>query len=370
MNTLPCTTVDVCVITDEGYAVPTLVMLTSMRENQAAQTKYRVHFFYLELPELYLRKAEELASERFELIFHPIDRAALTEPSACSTLTAHVSPAALIKFRLPELLAELDKVLYLDGDIIVCRDLAEMYATQLGSSLVAAVPDCHQEYSELAGSPICERGRYFNSGVMLLNLAHMRKRNTPQAMMMASCSLPSPRRFMDQDAINIACAGETRMLPISCNALVLYLQRYPIEFTNEVYGTSFRSWLEAESGFALLHFAGQPKPWKFCNTPYSAVWMHYYNLSPFRHCEWRRDLAPTLPFTFTLRQSLYTLSLQIMGKLPLISVEQAGNTTRIRLLRALTLMRVEDNKGLSRFYLFGLIPAGSAKLGAAFPPSP
>ncbi len=281
--------VNICVITDDNYAIPTTVMLTSLKENRLPQTLYKIHFLYCNLSEIFIQKAKELASPEFELFFHEIAEDAYVKDFQTAAFAQHVSSTALFKFMICELLPELDKVLYMDGDIIVRKDLSELFQTDLGDNLLAAIHDNNQKFHKLQDMEICYDGTYFNSGVMLLNLSLMRKINAPEELMKTYNSLPV-RRFQDQDTFNHFCNGRKILLPPKYNISISFKKSYPSELKKQIISPIPARNTELEDSFVLIHFAGTKKPWKYINAPYANVWMYYYNLSPYKNFPIDREL--------------------------------------------------------------------------------
>jgi lipopolysaccharide biosynthesis glycosyltransferase len=109
---------------------------------------------------------------------------------------------------LPELLPDVDKILYLDADTIAVDSLGELWATDLTGNYVAGVTNLfepwNQGYPEALGLP--DQKAYFNSGVLLMNLDLMRRDDTTSAL--RDYALSAPRNLIawgDQDALNVVC---------------------------------------------------------------------------------------------------------------------------------------------------------------------
>ncbi|MDR1305833.1 MAG: hypothetical protein LBK76_11525 [Verrucomicrobiales bacterium] len=187
--------------------------------------------------------------------------------------TAHYSHAMYLKFDLPTLLPELDKVLYLDADVLVRGDLRKLYELELGDDYAAAV----EERGMGAGLTryVRERlrlaGCYINSGVLLLNLAALRRDDLPRRL--AAFTAARPWLSMpDQDAFNVLLAGRLRYLAPEFNYMTMYL---------------------AQPGYALpaatvkiVHYADWRKPWRAATVPWGAEWRQWLTRR-----EWLR-LAP------------------------------------------------------------------------------
>jgi lipopolysaccharide biosynthesis glycosyltransferase len=94
----------------------------------------------------------------------------------------HISSATYLRLLCGALLPqEIDRILYLDCDVIVVSALEELFATDLGNCTIAAVRDAyigtHKLPTHLDMLPTAQID-YFNSGVMLIDLARYRMTRT------------------------------------------------------------------------------------------------------------------------------------------------------------------------------------------------
>ncbi len=117
------------------------------------------------------------------------------------------------RFLMLELLPpELDRALYLDGDIIVNNSLEGLYNSPFdGNDIIACsdITDKHTVKQEQMMAEDFKRGhRYFNSGVMLLNLDQMRNNYTFQTYMDAVIQWNYEMDFPDQDIFNWVHKGK------------------------------------------------------------------------------------------------------------------------------------------------------------------
>ena len=85
-------------------------------------------------------------------------------------------------FRLfiASLYPQYNKAIYLDSDIVVLHDVAELFNIDIGNNLVGAVPDdiiqkneVFQEYVEKVVG-VSSYKNYFNAGVLVMNLEELR----------------------------------------------------------------------------------------------------------------------------------------------------------------------------------------------------
>ena len=163
-------------------------------------------------------------------------------------------------------------VVYLDVDMLVRRDLAQLFELDLegGGYLMAAVNEITRKkyaYLEASGWPK-EAGPYFNYGTMVINTDAWRRENTA-AKILAWYSQHRDTRFLNQDAQNVVCGARTLRIHPKWNLFDNWLQRSirmnPFAKTWRVHVK--REILEALLDPAVIHFVGREKPWAFCRRP-------------------------------------------------------------------------------------------------------
>ena len=126
---------------------------------------------------------------------------------------------AYCRILLPHLLA-VPRVIYLDCDVLVFRDLSRLFDLELSAGkFVAAVPD--SETCSLADDSrglakalkLPAEGAYFNSGVMLMNLDELRKQGFFERAVEFLGVSKSDYRFHDQSAVNFLLHEHIEELP-------------------------------------------------------------------------------------------------------------------------------------------------------------
>lgn len=112
-------------ITDDNYVMPTHVVICSILENMDKNDNsvYVIHICTFGLNEANRTLLDGLKLERMRIVRHDFSRAAYAEKFSQISQSTHVSPAALIKFDLPDIFKNIDKLLYLDSDIIVQKSI-------------------------------------------------------------------------------------------------------------------------------------------------------------------------------------------------------------------------------------------------------
>jgi lipopolysaccharide biosynthesis glycosyltransferase len=113
---------------------------------------------------------------------------------------------------LPELLPDVDRILYLDADLIVVDSLAPLWEVDLRGYWVGAVTNVFQQNHLARPAELGLAGPrvYFNAGVLLMNLAEMRRDRRTQALLDYGVGHAPKLEWRDQDALNVVL-GERRL---------------------------------------------------------------------------------------------------------------------------------------------------------------
>lgn len=102
----------------------------------------------------------------------------------------------LLKVYYPKFLSRINKVIHLDVDTIICDSLEPFWKIDLTGKWFASVPEYQARHSQLH----LYGDKYYNAGVLLINLQQMRKDNIMDTMAKFLNEVPQP--FADQDAWN------------------------------------------------------------------------------------------------------------------------------------------------------------------------
>ena len=169
-----------------------------------------------------------------------------------------------IRFFLSYLLPHVDKVLYLDSDLIINGSIKELWDTHLGNNYCAAVKDNWIEsinYKNRIG--LKKEDTYINAGVLLLNLKKIREDNISEKLISLANQLKDKIKFQDQDIINICFLNKITLLPGKYNCC-----------NNDIVETP-----------VIIHFNGKIKPWALkekCRSPYKKIYLRYLKNSLYK----------------------------------------------------------------------------------------
>ena len=125
---------------------------------------------------------------------------------------AVLNKMTMYRLLLPELLPDVELLLYLDCDTLVVGDITSVFNQSMDEYLVAGVIDkVLIEETDYLPNGLTRRENYINAGVLLINLARIRKDNIQNAFL--KCAKKN-YRHMDQDVINVVC--QDKILFLNC----------------------------------------------------------------------------------------------------------------------------------------------------------
>jgi lipopolysaccharide biosynthesis glycosyltransferase len=178
--------------------------------------------------------------------------------------------ASCYRLELDRVCRGLDRVLYLDCDLLVLDDLRPVLATALGGRTVAAVgnPPPLNRMGLAVRRRLVPPGRrdapYFNAGVLLVDVERWAGEDVgPRAREIVNAH--PDLRCLDQDALNVVLVDDWAALPSEWNVPAGDIRENPgwemITRLDPGAGAEAERWVELQGRASILHFIGYPKPW-------------------------------------------------------------------------------------------------------------
>lgn len=161
---------------------------------------------------------------------------------------------------------DVKKAIYLDSDLIVEKDLSELYEINIEKYYIAGVQDLYPVLNPnfalwyADNYNIANFSDYINSGVMLMNLELMRKDGIIEKFLN---ELKQKNLWVDQDIFNRVCSGKIRLIDWRFN--------HNASFEDEEYKWNGRI-IEKKSGKEIIHYCGPSKPWNNLHSKRADVW--------------------------------------------------------------------------------------------------
>lgn len=170
--------------------------------------------------------------------------------------------------------SSVERVLYLDGDIIVRKSLHDLWAMNLEGKAIGAVTDSLSgilEYYNRLHIPITKG--YVNAGVLLINLKFWRENGYGERFIKFMREYPDRIVLNDQDVLNFVAQDSKAYIPMKYNLQTMFLykdlyQNFSIYQFKDEYD-------EARVDPAIIHFSGC-RPWEEgCKHPYMEEFFKY-----------------------------------------------------------------------------------------------
>jgi len=190
----------------------------------------------------------------------------------------HLNRSVLFRLSLEKLApADCTRVIYIDADTVVLRDIRELWRSDITGYSIGAVVDCYlaaEKFAERWGLPM-DAPKYFNAGVLLVDLARVRAEKSFSAALDFVATHNQKLLLGDQDALNVVFWGRWKSVGADWNVQRVRTQA---EFEAELSPDRRLS----PSGPALVHYITDDKPWK-ADVWHHWAWLYWDNLkrTPF-----------------------------------------------------------------------------------------
>ncbi len=253
---------------DNNYIPFLAVTLESIVDNISSQNSYKIIVLYKEnMSQENIEKINRYKRENFNIEFVDLkDKLGNIEEKLYTR--DYYSKSTYYRLLIPELYKEYDKAIYLDSDIVLLSDIANLYNIDLEDNLIGAAPDeaianvkAFQEYAEKVVG-VSSYTKYFNAGVLLMNLKELRDSRF-QDKFLYLLETVKYSVAQDQDYLNRICKGRVKIIDGSWDKM-------PIG------GRILK-----EDELNLLHFNLISKPWLFEGIAYEEYFWKYAEKTEF-----------------------------------------------------------------------------------------
>jgi len=197
---------------------------------------------------------------------------------------------------LTSLFENYDKVISLDSDLIVERDIANLFELDIDQYYMAASRDVIMDYLLAIEAPsggktggiktyeyitdylgLDDTRKYRNTGVVLFNLQKCRKMQKFDEIL----TLLNKRDywFLEQDVLNVALSDSALDLDMRWNTLTGDGNKEAMK--NWIAETSYDQFKDCRSDYYIIHFAGGQKPWINTNGDFADIFFKYARMTPW-----------------------------------------------------------------------------------------
>ena len=261
---------------NDDYVLPLALMMRSVSQSLSAEAHVDLRILTLGLSkESRTRLERSIAGLRIDI--HEVR----VDPSCLNGLkvSGHVSQETYFRLLTPNYLQDVDRVLYLDADLLVRHSVVEIFRQQFEGAHLLAVPHASKRsgfFESERGVPsysvlgIPGNSRTFNAGVMLLNLEEWRHSNTTESILKYLREYREQVLWWDQDGLNAVLHDRWRPLHPKWNVMTSHFADFGSWEDSLLDATTFES---IKSDPAIIHYSFVPKPWSaYYAGPFQKQW--------------------------------------------------------------------------------------------------
>lgn len=284
---------------NEAYSHVAAACLQSIISNTSSDFNYDIFILGNKVSEKSLNRYRNMCDEYSNINITYID---ISQELFIEKLSVNQYFSIETYFRLfvPKIFSQFEKVIYLDVDMIVNKDLSELMDVEFNEECIAAVP-CYvmqafienkvvsnSETGNLITSEYLEKylgikdtQSYIQAGLIIFNIKNLNEFGFVNKII---DELDKIYWFLDQDIINKILNGRIKILPFNWNVMHgnddvnKFISLLPLNEKNK--------YLEARQSPCIVHYAGPEKPWNNKEVEFSDLYW-----KNFQKTLWFTDLV-------------------------------------------------------------------------------
>lgn len=269
--------ISIVLASDDNFVQHCMVTMSSVLKNNTD-----VHF-YLFTEGLKERNSSSLnsfvKSKGGQLTICTINSSVIKDFPMPKSGGEHISVATYYRLFVERFLpSEIQRVIYMDCDMVVRGSLSDLWETDLtGKAMGAVYQACSAEAEKDLGRlniPIDEG--YFNAGLLLINLDYWRSHDVTNRLFAFIRMHSNLIKQHDQDVLNAVLYKEVKAISYTWNFLPLFINKFSRQFP-----------IKADYSITIeypivIHYVSVPKPWEYgCSNPYKNEYYKYLKMTPY-----------------------------------------------------------------------------------------
>lgn len=254
---------------DDNYVPCLTVAIHSLIQHTSKENYYSIIVLTTGMSEENRKEIKKMSTENVKINFEDVSES-LKEISKELKLRLRDYYSIAIYYRLfiPKLFPIYEKAIYLDADMVILSDIADLYNKDMGNNLLMATTDStvndsedFRKYSKIALG--IEPEQYINSGMLVMNLREMRKANIEQKFIYLLEKYNLETAAPDQDYLNVLCKGRIKYISERWDKMPDFGAKIPAEELH------------------IIHYNMMRKPWHYADVPYSDIFWKYAKQTKF-----------------------------------------------------------------------------------------
>lgn len=359
--------ITLCTSSSNFYVPYLSVFLESIKKHASKDNCYDIIIFEHDITTenknlLYKRIKSNNVSLRFVNPMFIIEKYDLS-------ISAWYSIECYFRLTAPLILKNFDKIIFTDVDLIFEKDPAELYninidgyplaaCSDLMMDLMINIKDDNDWFGYLKNVlKLDDPYKYFNTGVMILNLKEFNKNNYTLKLLELVSKIKF--RILEQDALNYFFKTNIKYIDTSWNFPILHRGfKQVIDLMPE---NSLAQYKNDKKDPKIIHYAGYFKPWIFVDEDLADVWWKYARNTIFYEKIlvnlWDNNFKNYCTSLKSMRISpCNNFNYKLFGFISLLKIKRKNNKLKLKVLGIPVLKIKNKNNQKYKFYLFNVVP--------------
>lgn len=233
------------------------VALYSLIQHASNHYKYDIYILSADINMHHKLRIQSMERENIHIVF--VDVTEHMKDFIIPTV-GHLSQETAYRLLVDQFFSEFDKILYLDCDLVVNKDVALLYHEDISGAIVGACrANIIIRHLQYITEELCvPTASYFNAGVLLINIDLFKKYNIGKR----GLEMLAEKRYLcqDQDVLNILCQEKVKYLDRRWNVEWEYLTGDGVDlFVDEIR----MNYKEDLMNPRIVHYTSPIKPWEY-----------------------------------------------------------------------------------------------------------
>ena len=259
------------------------VLLQSLIQNSSQNRQYEIYVLTTDITEEQIELLRKIVEIDNRFSFKCINVTSYFNENLY--ISEHISKETYYRLVIPSIFAKTKKILYLDVDMIINEDIANLFDIDIEGFYLAGVRDIDiagKSYSDSSLNNyikkeigIKKNSLYFQAGCLLLNIPEMKKKYSFEALMQIATS--KQWRCWDQDILNYAFNNKVLYLKQHWNTMINWSHNHTsrMDYLKEAPFSLYTEYLDARKKPKIIHYAGFQKPWNTKNCDMQTYFWKY-----------------------------------------------------------------------------------------------
>ncbi|HEB9332198.1 TPA: HAD-IA family hydrolase, partial [Campylobacter coli] len=282
---------------DKNYIPYLSVALQSLIENSSDKFNYDICILHSDINDEEIQIFSKLEKANISIRFVNIKKYiihSIQQKGIVFHTRSYFTISIYYRLYIPLIFKNFNKVLYIDSDIIINEDIANLFHTSLDNHPLGAVKDvavilaCRRlekswENDMLESIKKCSINNYlnyFNSGVLIYDINMCNYLNITEKCLNKMKLVNGDLYLPDQDILNSVFQGNVKFLPQKWNfewTIALSEKDYNLYVPKEI----VKEYEESKEKPSLIHYISPTKPWNSPHFTYSNIWWKYARKNDF-----------------------------------------------------------------------------------------